>query len=119
MGQNNTERLSHTIESLPNTFRDDQLRQIIDDLNEEETGKGVSEVTRTGAFVTNITVWKTVAKTQKRTETVFNRTGPFINSIVKTIYSEDGTSSVATITATITRDVNKRVTDVNVVTARI
>lgn len=119
MGQNNTERLSHELESLPNTFRDDDVKQILNDLNEEDSGKGFSEVVRTGVFVNKITVWATSSKLIKRTETIFTRTGPFVNTIVKSIYKEDGSAVISTITATVTRDVQNKVTDVNVVTARV
>jgi len=119
MGQNNSERLSHELESLPNTFRDDTIKQILDDLNEEDTGKGFSEVVRTGAFVTKITVWKTSSKLIKRSETIFTRTGPFMSTIVKSIYKEDGSGVISTITATFTRDVQKKVTDVDVVNVRV
>lgn len=119
MGQTNSERVSHAIEALPNTFRDDQLRQILDDLNEEDAGTGYNEVTRTGVFVDKIIVWKDSSKAQKRTETTFSRTGAFVDQIVKEFFSEDGASVVSAITAVITRSGNKQVVYVDVTVARI
>lgn len=118
MGQNNSNRISHLIEALPNTFRDDQLEQILNDLNEEDSGKGYSEVIRTGAFVTSIIAWSDVSKTKKRTEATFTRTGPFVSSITKVTYSEDGTSIVSTISGTVTRTGNNEVAYVDVALTR-
>lgn len=118
MGQKNTRRTSHTLEDLPNSFRDDQLRQIIDDLDEENSGLGYSEIIKTGAFVSKITVWNAPSKDFKRTEALFTRTGPFVNSITKNIYEEDGSGIIAVTTATITRNGNNTVAFVNVVNTR-
>lgn len=124
MGQNNSRRISHTLEAplRPNVFRDDQLRQIINDLSEEDSGVGFSEIIRSGAFVTKITIWDRPTNNPtpdvdaiKRTETVFNRTGAFIDTIVKTVFSEDGVAAVATTTATVTRDGSNRAAFIEVV----
>lgn len=114
MGQNNTERISHNLEGLPTTFRDDQLYQIINDLGEEDSGKGYSQVLRTGPFVTSIIVWLDSGMTKKRTDAVISRTGAFVTSIVKRIYDEDGVAVVSTITATVTRAGDNTISFVNV-----
>lgn len=120
MGQINTERVSHTLTNLPNTFRDDQLQKIIDDLNEEESGWGFSEVIYSGVFVQTINVWTSLAKTKKRTSTVFTYTGAFVTGIVKTFYDEEtGLVAVSTISATITYDGNKKVVSSDVQTLRM
>ena len=119
MSQKNSRRVSHDIDTKQNVFRDDHLRQIIDDLSEEDTGKGYNEVQRTGVFVDKIIVWEDDQKLKKRTETTFSRTGAFIDEIVKEFYSEDGSAVISTITATVSRAGNKQVTYVDVVTARI
>jgi len=118
LGQNNSRRISHTLENLPNTYRDDQVRQILDDLDEENSGLGYSEVIRVGAFVSKITVWDSNAMNFKKTEAIFNRTGPFINSIVKNVYSVDGSSIISTVTASVTRTGNNSVAFVDVVNVR-
>lgn len=56
MGQNNSRRISHDLDRNPNTFRDSDLRQIIDDIDEEISGKGYSEVLRKGVFVSEIEI---------------------------------------------------------------
>lgn len=123
MGQTNTGRISHKLETRPNVFRDDQLQQIIDDLGEEDTGAGFSEVAYVGAtpFVDKITTWDSPAKLKKRAEIQFTYSpSPFLNTIVKTVFDESaGLAAVATITATIVYNVNKTIKEVNVVTARI
>ena len=122
MGQDNSKRISHAIEDKQNVFRGDDLSQIINDLAEEDSGLGFSEIVRTGAFVSKITVWDKPTNNPapdptaiKRTETIFNRTGVFVNSIFKSVYSEDGTSVIATITATVSRTGSNQVAFVEVV----
>lgn len=120
MGQSNTERIQHNITFLPSTFRDTRLEQIIDDLCEEDTGKGYTEITYSGVFVTAITTWTSAAKTLKRTDISFTRTGAFVTGIVKTIYDQDtGLAPVSTITASINYDAQHKVTNATVITARV
>ena len=119
MGQANTERVSHTVVDLPNTFRDDQLNQVINDLNEEDTGKGFSEVIYSGVFVSSIITWNNASKTKKRTQTNFSYIGAFVSSISKHTYDEEtGTIIVSTISATISYDASKKVTDADIAITR-
>ena len=122
MGQNNSRRVSHNVDSQQNVFRDDQLRQIIDDLAEEDTGKGFSEVSYNGVFVSQIITWEDDNKAKKRSQIDFTYlpSSPFIETIVKTIYDEEtGLTAVATVTATVTYNANKTVDTADVVTARL
>ena len=122
MGQNNSRRISHDVDTQQNVFRDDQLRQILDDLGEEDTGKGFSETVYSGVFISQIITWDGPLKDKKRSQIDFTyQVGtPFIETIVKTIYDEEtGAIAVATITATITYNANKTVNTANVVTARL
>ncbi len=122
MGQTNTKRISHTLENLPNTFRDDQLRQILDDMNEEETGRGFSEASYIAStpFVQQIITYKDNTKTQKRTQIDFTYAPlPFVSTVVKQIFDQDDDSiTVATISATVNYNANKTVRDVDVTTTR-
>lgn len=122
MGQTNTKRVSHTLEGLPNTFRDDQLQQIIDDIDEEETGRGFSDVFYVGAtpFVSQIITYKDNTKTQKRSRVDFSYSPlPFIATIVKQFFDNDDDSiTISTITATISYNANKTVKSVEVLTSR-
>lgn len=119
MGATNSKRVSHVLTDLPTPFRDDQLAQIINDLSEEDTGVGFSEVQRTGVFVDKIIGWETSAKLKKRTETSFTRAGAFLTTIVKDVFDEEGLGTVAQIVANITRNTNKTVKDVTVTVTRI
>lgn len=114
----NSERVSHKLEDQPNYFRDDQLNQIINDLCEEDTGKGFSEITYQGAtpFINTLTTWDSAAKLKKRTLTTFNYSPvPFVSTIVKQYFDEvTGLVVVATLTATVTYNTNKTVKDVDV-----
>jgi len=104
MGQTNTERISHLRTILPNTFRHEDLFRILNEMDFEEQGAGFSEVIRSGVFTTKITLWASPAKTKKLTETVFNRTGVFVSSIVKQFFDDETGSVVeATVTATFNR----------------
>lgn len=124
MGQPNTGRIEHLIGQQPNSFRDAELFQIINDLDEDIMGVGYSEVIRQepplAPFISKITTWDSSGKNKKRVETTFTRNGgggPFIESVQTDVFKEDGSLVCATITATITRTGDKRVayTDVQVV----
>ena len=119
MGQQNTDTLEHLLDEFVNSFRDGELAQVINDLDEEGTGRGFSEISRTGPFTNNITVWDSAAKNKKRTETDFIRSGAFITDVVKVTYDEDtGTVIMSTLTATITRTGNNFVNTVDVQVTR-
>ena len=121
MGQTNSERVSHSLEELPNTFRDDQLKQILNDLDEESSGNGFSEADYiSNVFISKITTWDSPLKNKKRSEVDFVYSPfPFIGTIVKSIYDEDGTLAIAQIIATFTYNSNKTLDDVNVITVRV
>lgn len=122
MGNTNTKRVSHTLENLPNTFRSDDLRQILDDMDEEESGRGFSEVTYVGGtpFVSQIITYKDNTKTQKRSQVDFTYSPqPFVGTIAKQIFDNDDDSiTVATISAIILYNANKSVRSVDVITTR-
>ena len=118
MGQTNSKRISHVLTTSPNLFRDDQLEQILNDLGEEDSGAGFSEILKTGVFTDKIIVWDSPSKNKKRTETTFNRSGIFITSIVKEVFDEDGAIKVSTSSASFTRDVQNFVIDATVVNTR-
>ncbi len=119
MGDTNTKRLEHNLDVAPNAFRSRQLDQILNDLGEEDTGKGFSEIIRTGAFVSSLITWEDNSKTKKRSEATFNRTGPFTDSIVKEVFDEDtGLIVKATITTIFTRDSSQFVLDADVTVTR-
>ena len=103
----NSKRIEHDLDNLPNTFRERDLKQILNDLGEEDSGLGYNEVIRTGVFTTKIIVWETDEKLKKRSEVNISRTGAFVDTITKDFYDEEtGTSIVATVTATVTRTGN-------------
>ena len=119
MGQDSN-RISHPIGDRPNVFRDVRLEQILDDINEEITGAGFCEVTRTGVFIDKVTLWDAPAKNKKRSESVFTRSGPFITQVVRDIFNDiDGTVGVARTTTTVSRDGSNRITDVESVDVRL
>lgn len=119
MGQQNTDALEHLLDEFVNSFRDGELAQVINDLDEESTGQGYSEVLRTGPFTDTIITWNSAAKTKKRAETDFIRSAAFITDVVKVIYDEElGTTVMATIAATITRTGNNFVNTVDVQVTR-
>ena len=119
MGQTNSKRVSHTVTDSPNTFRDDHLKQILNDLGEEDTGAGFSEILKTGVFTDKIIVWTDSGKTKKRSETTFTRAGPFLSTIVKEIFDEaDGLIKKSTSTGTFTRDGQNLVLDATVTNTR-
>ena len=121
MGQTNSKRVSHTLTDGPNSFRDDHMKQIINDIDEELFDRGFVEVIRSGVFITTINVWKTSSKLIKRADVVFDRTGdpPFINECVVQVYDEvDGTIVKSTTTTTIVRTGNKQISSIDTSTVR-
>ena len=117
MGQTNTERVSHDLSTVPAWGRADDAKQLLDDLFEEDSGKGYSQIVRSGPFVVTITAWATNAMLLKRTETTITRTGSFVSSLVKKTYNDEGVQ-VSTITATVTRAGDNSVSFVNVAVTR-
>ena len=124
MGQDNSRRISHNVDSSPNTFRDDQLRQIIDDIDEEMSGKGYNEVLRDGVFVSNIKVWSEPTNNPSlnpdaklRTHEVFTRTGVFVTSSVKSYFDEEQ-ALIATATTTYVRAANNLIVSTDTVISR-
>lgn len=117
MGQTNSRRVSHLLSDLPNTFRDQDLLQIINDIDEEESGKGFSEVIYVVGkpFVSQIITYKDNTKTQKRSIIDFTYSPlPFVSQIVKQWYDEDDDSIVvSSITANVTYNTNKSVQSVD------
>ena len=122
MGQTNSNKVSHKLTDLPNTYRDDQLNQILNDLDEDNSGSGFSEVFYLGAtpFVSQILTWQTSAKLKKRTVVDFTYSPlPFVSVIVKQFFDEDDDNiTVSTITATVIYNANKTVNNIDVVTTR-
>lgn len=129
MGQQNTDSIQHIIDDNPNWYRDQELYQIVNDISEELTGKGFTQIARPVLpdlpFVSKITIWNenpdsppANPNAKKRVETNFSRTGPFISGITTNIYSEDGLTIVAIITATVTRTGQNIINSSNVTVVR-
>lgn len=124
MGQTNSKRISHGTHALLHTFRDDQLEKIIDDLVEEIEARGFQETFRdANTFVEKITLWDSPSKLKKMAEIIATKEptppgSPFVQSVAKSIFSEDGLSVIATVTTTVTRDGNKRILSVNTAITR-
>lgn len=120
MTQTNSKRVSHNVDLFPNTFRDDHVFSAINDLEEMLIDRGHLEISRTGAFIDKITVWKTPAKLIKRAELTLTRppSSPFVSSTVLEIYDEEGVGIVSTTTQTITRNGNNRIENYVVNTTR-
>lgn len=110
---------THDLTAMPSTFRDGSTEQILNDLGEEDSGKGFTEVTYIGAFVSNITTWWSAAKTKKRTEVDLTYSPvPFTSTVVKRFYDEDGVAVVSTVTSTVTYNANKTVQNIDTVVTR-
>lgn len=102
MAQKDTRRIDHN-DITVSMFRNNNLEQIINDMIEEDTGRGFSEIIKSGVFTTDLITWTDNTKTKKRSHVVFTRNGPFVSSITKNIYDDDGVTIVASNTFNITR----------------
>jgi hypothetical protein len=117
--QSDSQRIAHDVEKLPSTARLPNVYQQLNDLEEENSGAGYTDVTYTGPFVTGMTTWESVAKALKRSDVVFAYSGPFVTTIVKRYFDEaTGTAVVSTATSTISYTANKQVDKVTTVTTR-
>jgi hypothetical protein len=120
MGANDTSRIDHDLANLPNTFRSFVLEGILDDIDEESSGKGFTEITYVGSspFVDKITTWNSPAKTLKRFEvTISYSPAPFVSQVQKKIYGDDGLL-VATTTSNVTYNTNKSTKDITITNTR-
>jgi len=122
VGQTNSRRVSHNISVEPNTFRDVDLSQILNDIDEEESGKGYSELEYLPGkpFVSRIITYVDQTKQKKRSVVDFTYSPqPFVSLIVRSWYDQDDDSLVvSTITATVNYNANKSVQSINIVTTR-
>ena len=117
MGNPDSRSTQH--KNIETPFRKDNVFQIINDMAEEISATGFTEIIKSGVFVDKITNWKTSSKLIKRAEIVVNRSGPFVTSVVREIFDEElGTIKKATTTLTLTRDSNNLVIDSTSVTTR-
>jgi len=120
----NDSRVTHDLQTQPNAYRDFDVAQILNDLGEEDTGLGFSEIIKATApdppFVSKLITWSDSSKTKKRAETTFNRdaNGVFVQSVVKEIFNENGSSVVATINTVLNRDGNNQVISADVTVTR-
>jgi hypothetical protein len=106
----NSTRISHKLENLPNTFRDDTLDQVLNDIDELLNGKGYIEFARSGVFVDSAIIWNSAAKNFKRYEILVDRTAnpPFVGSTTFKVYNKEGSAVVAEVTTTVTRNASKQ-----------
>ena len=124
-GGKNSSRVNHDIDQKQNTFRDDNLKQILNDVNEDMEGIGFSEVVYKSppqqVFVDKIIVWETISKVKKRAEIVFNygTSFPFIETITKTNFKEDGSAGDSQVVATFNYNANKTIQNVLVTPTRL
>lgn len=107
----NSSRISHKLEGLPSSFRDDKLEQILNDIDELMNDKGYIELSRSGVFVSGAIIWNAPAKDFKRYEIVVNRTvsPPFVDSVTFKVYNQEGTAVKAEVTTSVTRNSSKQV----------
>lgn len=122
MPQENTGRVQHLIDERPNSFRDDELDQIINDLDEDLNSVGFTQVIRS-TFIDKIILWddnpSSNPNAKKRMETTYNRvTSPFVSSIVREVYNQEGSAVVATVTYTYTRTGDNKISSQQVTVTR-
>ena len=117
---NDSPRIFHNLIPEQNTFRENRLSQILNDIDAMITDKGFLEPTYSGVFLSGMIVWNAPAKNFKKAEVVITRTGtePFANTILCQIYDNDGTIVVAATTTTISRNASKQVINTQTVTVR-
>jgi hypothetical protein len=121
MGQTNDKRVSREPSRLPDYSRDDTLRSSLDNLFEEDLGMGYSEITYiSGVFTSKIETWVDNTKLQKRTETNFTYAPiPFVGTVIKDYYADDGVTINFKVTATLSYNANKTVNNIDVTTLKL
>ena len=121
MGQKNDRRISRATENLPDYSRDDTVAAALDAIYEEDIGVGYTEVTYiTNVFASKIEVWADNTKNLLRTETNFTYSPlPFVQTIVKDYFLEDGTTIHFKTTVTISYNANKTVNNIETTTQKL
>jgi len=121
MGQTNDKRISRSPSVLPDYSRDDTVKSALDDLFEEDMGKGYSQITYiNNVFTSKIETWTDNTKQLKRVEVNFTYSPlPFVTVIVKDYYNDEGTSVNLKLTTTISYNANKTVNNIDVITQKL
>lgn len=121
MGQKNDRRVSRATENLPDYSRDDTVAAALDAIYEEDIGVGYSEVTYiTNVFTSKIESWADNTKTLLRTEVNFTYAPlPFVQTIVKDYFLDDGTTIHFKATTTILYNANKTVNSIETITQKL
>ena len=121
MGQTNDKRVSRDPSRLPDYSRDDTVQATLDDILEEDMGVGYSQVTYiNNVFTSKIETWADNTKQLKRTEINFTYSPlPFVTTIVKDYYNDEGNSINLQLTATISYNANKTVNNIEIETQKL
>ena len=116
MGQTNSRRVAFPLDEFENYARDENVKQALRDLFEEDTGAGYSEIAYTNnVFVNTISTYTDQTKTEIRTRTSFAYNPlPFVETVTKEYFKDGSGTAYRTLTATISYNANKTVNNIDV-----
>ncbi len=116
MGQTNARRVGLNTDTFINYARDDNAREALKDLFEEDTGAGYSEISYTnGVFVSQFETFTDQTKTELRTRTSFSYSPlPFVQTVTKEYFKDGSLVAYRTLTATIAYNSNKTVNSIDI-----
>jgi hypothetical protein len=116
MGQTNARRVGLNVDTFINYARDDNARAALQDLFEEDTGAGYSEIAYTsGVFVSQFETYTDNTKTEIRTRTTFGYSPiPFVETVTKEYFKDGSVIAYRTLTATISYNANKTVNNIDI-----
>ena len=116
MGQINARRVGLNVDTFINYARDDNARAALQDIFEEDTGAGYSEIAYTNnVFVSSFETYTDQTKTEIRTKTTFGYNPlPFVETVTKEYFKDGSASAYRTLTATIGYNANKTVNSIDI-----
>lgn len=101
-------------------LRSVNVNRVIQELADNDTGKGYTETTYTGVFVNTITTYTDATMTKILDKTVFSYSGAFVSQIVKEFYDyETGTIPMVRQTATFVYNPNNSLKNVTIAMTRL
>ena len=116
MGQTNARRVGLNVDTFINYARDDNARAALEDLFEEDTGAGYSEIAYTNnVFVSQFETYTDATKTELRTRISFSYNPlPFVETVTKEYFKDGSLTAYRTLTATFSYNANKTVNNIDI-----
>jgi len=125
MPQKNSSKIGHDLNEKNNNFRAADLEQILNDLAEEIEATGFVQNIYLdpplAPFLDKIIIWEDATMQTKRLEIVmdYGTSFPFLETVTKTFYKEDGSAPDSNVVTTLTYNANNTINTALTVATRL